>query len=43
MFADIVGFTSLSARLKPIELVNLLNKIFSTFEQLAQQFGLEKN
>jgi len=42
MFADLVGFTSLSARLKPIELVNLLNQIFSTFDELAQQLGLEK-
>jgi class 3 adenylate cyclase len=42
MFADLVGFTPLSARLKPIELVNLLNQIFSTFDELAQQFGLEK-
>jgi class 3 adenylate cyclase len=42
MFADIVGFTPLSARLEPIELVNLLNQIFSEFDQLAQQYGLEK-
>ncbi|HEY9598206.1 MAG TPA: adenylate/guanylate cyclase domain-containing protein [Cyanophyceae cyanobacterium] len=42
MFADIVGFTPLSARLKPIELVNLLNQIFSTFDELAEQLGLEK-
>jgi class 3 adenylate cyclase len=42
MFADLVGFTPLSARLTPIELVNLLNQIFSTFDELAQQLGLEK-
>jgi PAS domain S-box-containing protein len=42
MFADIVDFTPLSARLKPIELVSLLNQIFSTFDELAQQLGLEK-
>ncbi|MEQ8960481.1 MAG: adenylate/guanylate cyclase domain-containing protein, partial [Coleofasciculus sp. C2-GNP5-27] len=42
LFADIVGFTPLSARLKPIELVNLLNKMFSTFDQLAERHGLEK-
>lgn len=42
MFADLVGFTSLSARLKPIELVNLLNEIFSTFDGLAEKLGLEK-
>ncbi|MEQ9373327.1 MAG: adenylate/guanylate cyclase domain-containing protein [Coleofasciculus chthonoplastes F3-SA18-01] len=42
LFADIVGFTPLSARLKPIELVNLLNQMFSTFDQLAERHGLEK-
>src|SRR5919199_687286 len=42
MFADIVGFTPLSARTSPEELVNLLNEIFSTFDQLAEQYGLEK-
>ncbi|MFH7243966.1 MAG: adenylate/guanylate cyclase domain-containing protein [Spirulina sp.] len=42
LFADIVGFTSLSSRLSPIQLVNLLNQIFSSFDALAEQFGLEK-
>lgn len=42
MFADLVGFTPLSDRLKPIDLVNLLNQIFSIFDELAQQLGLEK-
>ena len=42
LFADIVGFTPLSARLEPIELVNWLNKIFSTFDNFAEQLGLEK-
>ena len=42
MFADIVGFTPLSARISPQELVNLLNEIFSIFDQLAETHGLEK-
>ncbi len=42
LFADIVGFTSLSARLDAIAIVNLLNRIFSRFDQLADQLGLEK-
>lgn len=42
LFADIVGFTPLSKRLSPIELVNLLNRIFSAFDGLAEQLGLEK-
>jgi class 3 adenylate cyclase/sensor domain CHASE-containing protein len=42
LFADIVGFTSLSHHLSPIKLVNLLNQIFSAFDSLAEQLGLEK-
>lgn len=42
LFADIVGFTPLASRLQPLELVNLLNEIFSTFDQLAEKQGVEK-
>ncbi len=42
LFADIVGFTPLSSRLLPIDLVNLLNQIFSEFDALADELGLEK-
>ncbi len=42
LFADIVGFTSLSNRLSPIRLVDMLNQIFSAFDSLAEQLGLEK-
>jgi len=42
LFADIVGFTELSANRSPIEVVGLLNKIFSAFDTLAHQHGLEK-
>jgi adenylate cyclase len=42
MFADLAGFTKLSAHLSPAELVELLNEIFSAFDQLAEQYGLEK-
>jgi class 3 adenylate cyclase len=42
LFADIVGFTPLSAKLPARELVNLLNQIFSEFDRLAQQYDLEK-
>ncbi|MBD3563182.1 adenylate/guanylate cyclase domain-containing protein, partial [Planktothrix sp. FACHB-1355] len=37
-----VGFTSLSTKLQPIELVNLLNQIFSSFDQIIEELGLEK-
>ena len=42
LFADVVGFTSLSARLPPREMVDLLNEVFSYFDTLADKYGLEK-
>lgn len=42
LFADIVNFTQLSSHRSPIELVSLLNRIFSAFDQLAEQHELEK-
>ena len=42
LFADIVGFTHLSAIMNPIDLVELLNKIFSGFDVLCDRHGLEK-
>ncbi|HAG85719.1 MAG TPA: adenylate/guanylate cyclase domain-containing protein, partial [Cyanobacteria bacterium UBA12227] len=41
-FADIVGFTPLSTRMPPKQLVNLLGAIISAFDQLSEQHGLEK-
>ena len=42
LFADIVGFTELSGRLAPCDLVARLNQIFSRFDALAERYGLEK-
>jgi adenylate cyclase len=42
LFADIVGFTQLSASMSPIALVDLLNQIFSAFDLLCERHGLEK-
>ncbi len=42
LFADIKDFTPMSARMSPERLVGLLNDIFSTFDGLAEQHGLEK-
>ncbi|NET88056.1 MAG: transporter substrate-binding protein [Kamptonema sp. SIO1D9] len=42
LFADIVDFTGLSARVSPTELVDFLNEIFSCFDKLAERHGLEK-
>lgn len=42
LFADIVDFTSMAARTLPLELVSLLNQIFSRFDELTEKHGLEK-
>lgn len=42
LFADLVGFTPMSARLSPTDLLNLLNQVFSSFDELAELHGLEK-
>jgi class 3 adenylate cyclase len=42
LFADIVGFTQLSARISPGDLVIFLNRLFSSFDTLAERYGLEK-
>jgi adenylate cyclase len=41
-FADIVGFTALSGRESPENIVNFLNIIFSEFDRLTQKYDLEK-
>ncbi|MEA5467967.1 adenylate/guanylate cyclase domain-containing protein [Spirulina sp. 06S082] len=42
LFADLVNFTEISTQLSSIELVEILNVIFSDFDYLAQRHGLEK-
>jgi class 3 adenylate cyclase len=42
LFADIVGFTDLCTRLSPAEVVAMLNRLFTEFDNLAERHGLEK-
>jgi len=42
LFADVVGFTPLSQRLAPVEVVGMLDHLFSHFDALADRHGLEK-
>ena len=42
LFADIVGFTSLSATLPPQSLVEMLNELFTQFDELAGRHHVEK-
>ncbi|WP_375503914.1 adenylate/guanylate cyclase domain-containing protein [uncultured Nostoc sp.] len=42
LFADIVGFSEIAASISAMQLLNLLNSIFSTFDRLTEQHGLER-
>lgn len=42
LFADIVGFTKFSSGVSPERLVALLNEIFTNYDTIADQHGLEK-
>jgi class 3 adenylate cyclase len=42
LFADIVGFTPLSARLSAPELVTVLDRVFADWDALAARIGVEK-
>ena len=42
LFADMVGFTPLSSRLAPVEVVELLNEAFSYFDSLLDKYDVEK-
>ncbi len=42
LFSDIVGFTKMSERLSPEQLVRWLNEVFSSFDDMAEEFGVEK-
>ena len=42
LFIDIVNFTDVTARVEPEEMVEWLNDVFSTFDELAVRYGLEK-
>ena len=42
LFADIVGFTQIAEKLGPSNLVNMLNGLFTEFDALSDQLGLEK-
>lgn len=42
LFADLVGFTPLSSKLSPVEMVELLNEIFTQFDLLVDKYEVEK-
>jgi class 3 adenylate cyclase len=42
VFADVVGFGKITARMKAYEIVACLNQLFSEFDKLAEDAGIEK-
>jgi class 3 adenylate cyclase len=42
LFADIVGFGKITARMKAFEIIECLNQLFSEFDRLAEAAGVEK-
>ena len=42
LFADLVGFSRLTNKLSPTHLVEMLNQIFSKFDELAERHSVEK-
>ena len=42
LFCDVVGFTSLSQDLTPERTIDFLSRIFSAFDRLAAELGVEK-
>lgn len=42
LFADIVGFTPLAARMLPTEVIDFLSELFVSFDRLVEERGLEK-
>jgi adenylate cyclase len=42
MFADLCGFTALSRKTSPADLVSMLNGIFTAFDHIVEEHGVEK-
>ncbi|HMQ64417.1 MAG TPA: adenylate/guanylate cyclase domain-containing protein [Flavilitoribacter sp.] len=42
LFTDFKGFTQISARLGPKELVGMINECYSAFDRILEKYGVEK-
>ena len=42
LFADIVDFTGQASRMSPVDMMSMLNRLFSAFDELSENHGVEK-
>jgi methyl-accepting chemotaxis protein len=42
LFADIVDFTGHASRMSPVDMMSMLNRLFSAFDELSEGYGVEK-
>jgi guanylate cyclase len=42
LFADVVEFTPMAAKMTPLQLIDLLNEVFQCFDSLVEKYDLEK-
>ena len=42
LFSDVVGFTSICSEISPMRVVEMLNNMYTTFDQLIEMHGVYK-
>lgn len=42
LFSDVVGFTHICSLISPMEVVTMLNNMYTTFDQISEQHNVYK-